>query len=108
MSSKEKIISYFNSLPEVKRIKELEPYIDKNKQINDQFNLVKKCQRAFVLKKEKKEDYTKELEKYNLEKEKLLNMPFVEEYLELENIVNDMLNDLTKGIEKELYKIING
>ena len=108
MNSKEKIIEYFNSLPEVKRIKELEPYIDKNELIHNQFELVKKCQRAFVLKKEKKEDYTKELEKYNLEKEKLLDMTFVEEYLELENIVNDMLNDLTKGIENELYKMING
>jgi len=106
--SKDMIIAYFNSLPEVKRIKELEPYIDKNKKIQAQFQLVKKCQRAYVLKKELKQNYDTELEIYNKEKANLLDMPFVEEYLELMDIVHQLLEDLTNSIEKGLYKKING
>lgn len=106
--SKNLIIEYFNSLPEVKRIKELEPFIDKNQKIQEQFNLVKKCQREYVLKKEKHLDYEKELEIYNKEKANLIDMPFVEEYLELMDIVHQMLEDLTSSIEKGLYKKING
>jgi len=106
--SKDIIIEYFNSLPEVKRIKELEPFIDNNKKIQDQFERVKASQRAYVLKKESKQDFSLELDLYNKEKEKLFDMPFVEEYLELIDIVHEMLNDLTSIIENQLYKKING
>ena len=106
--SKDIIIEYFNSLPEVKRIKELEPFIDNNKKIQDQFERVKASQRAYVLKKESKQDFSLELDLYNKEKEKLFDLPFVEEYLELIDIVHEMLNDLTSIIENQLYKKING
>ena len=107
MNSKDKIIDYFNSLPEVKRIHELEPYIDKNLDIKLQFEDLKQKQRIMVLKKEKNLDFQKELNDYNLAKEKLLDMPFVEEYLELIDYVKFLLDSLTNGIEDNLYKAIN-
>ena len=107
MNSKEVIIDYFNSLPEVKRIHELEPFIDKNENIKKQFLDLKKKQRLMVLKKEKNLDYQKELKDYNLAKEELLDMPFVEEYLELIDYVHNLLEDLTNGIELELSELLN-
>lgn len=107
MKSKDLIIDYFNSLPEVKRIHELEPYIDNNLEIKNQFDDLKKKQRLMVLKKEKNLDYQKELNDYNLAKEKLLDMPFVEEYLELIDYIHNLLDDLTNGIEDEIYKCVN-
>ena len=107
MNSKEAIIDYFNSLPEVKRIHELEPFIDKNENIKKQFLDLKKKQRLMVLKKEKNLDYQKELKDYNLAKEELLDMPFVEEYLELIDYVHNLLEDLINGIELELSELLN-
>ncbi len=107
MNSKEEIINYFNSLPEVKRIHELEPFIDKNEEIKNQFLELKKKQRLMVLKKEKHLDYKKELEDYNLTKEALLDMPFVEEYLELVEYIHNLLKDLTSGIEDRINRLLN-
>ena len=107
MNSKEEIINYFNSLPEVKRIHELEPFIDKNEAIKNQFLELKKKQRLMVLKKEKHLDYKKELEDYNLTKEALLDMPFVEEYLELVEYIHNLLKDLTSGIEDRINRLLN-
>ena len=41
MKTKDEIIKYFSELPEVKRIKELEPYIDSNELINSKLNEMK-------------------------------------------------------------------
>ena len=42
MNTKDEIIKYFNDLEEVKRIKELEPYIKNNEEINNKFNELKR------------------------------------------------------------------
>ena len=109
MNSKDKLIEYFNSLEEVKRIKELEGYIDNNKDIKNKFNELKDLQKKLVNAKEYNQinQYNVYLKDYNNLKKELLDLPFVEEYLELLDYVNNMLNYLTKSIELDIDKKIN-
>lgn len=100
----ENIKAYFNSLPEVIRIKELESFIDNNKEINDIFNEIKQIQKKMVNAKEFNQinQYKLYLDEYNLLKDRLMDLPFVEEYLELLEIVNQRLLELTNIIEKNI------
>ena len=109
MNSKDKLIEYFNNLEEVKRIKELEGYIDNNKDIKNKFNELKDLQKKLVNAKEYNQinQYNVYLKDYNNLKKELLDLPFVEEYLELLDYVNNMLNYLTKSIEIDIDKKIN-
>lgn len=109
MNSKDKLIEYFNNLEEVKRIKELEGYIDNNKDIKNKFNELKDLQKKLVNAKEYNQinQYNVYLKEYNNLKNELLDLPFVEEYLELLDYVNNMLNYLTKSIEMDIDKKIN-
>lgn len=109
MNSKDKLIEYFNNLEEVKRIKELEGYIDNNKDIKNKFNELKDLQKKLVNAKEYNQinQYNVYLKDYNNLKKELLDLPFVEEYLELLDYINNMLNYLTKSIELDIDKKIN-
>ena len=109
MNSKDKLIEYFNNLEEVKRIKELEGYIDNNKDIKNKFNELKDLQKKLINAKEYNQinQYNVYLKEYNNLKNELLDLPFVEEYLELLDYVNNMLNYLTKSIEMDIDKKIN-
>jgi len=104
------IKEYFQSLPEVIRIKELEHYIDTNADIQKTFNELKDKQKQMVNAKEYNQanQYKIYFEEYQAIRAKLLDLPFVEEYLELLEIVNNMLNDLTYSIEGKINKLING
>ena len=109
MKTKDKIIDYFNNLEEVKRIKELEPYIKNNKEINDKFIELKDIQKKMINAKEFNQiNIYYELKKeYDKKKNELFDLPFVEEYLELVDIVNNMLNDLSNEINYLIDKEIN-
>ncbi len=100
----------FLSLPEVIRIKELENYIDNNKAINSKLDQLKEKQKQMVNAKEFNQynQYNMYLKEYNDLKSELLDLPFVEEYLELLEIVNNKLVDITSEIEYKLNKAING
>jgi len=52
LKTKDEIIKYFNDLEEVKRIKELEPYIKNNEEINNKFNELKDIQKQMINSKE--------------------------------------------------------
>lgn len=97
-------------MPEVERIHELEAYIDNNKDIKQAFDSLKDIQRKMVSCKEfnQEKQYQMYLLEYNKKKEELLNMPFLEEYLELIEEVGYKLNDLSYFISNELHKKING
>lgn len=100
----------FLSLPEVIRIQELERYIDNNASINNKLNELKEKQKQMVNAKEYNQlnQYKIYLDEYNNLKSELLDLPFVEEYLELLEIVNEKLTGLTNEIEYKLNKAING
>ena len=97
-------------MPEVERIHELEAYIDNNKDIKQAIDSLKDIQRKMVSSKEfnQEKQYQMYLLEYNKKKEELLNMPFLEEYLELIEEVGYKLNDLSYFISNELHKKING
>ncbi len=106
MNSTDDIITYLNSLPEVIRLKELEKYIDNNPKINSKINELKDIQKKMVTSKEFNQ--LNQYKEYKNQYDSLLNeindLPFVEEYLELLEIVDNILKDLTDNIE---YKIEN-
>ncbi|MCR5112520.1 MAG: YlbF family regulator [Acholeplasmatales bacterium] len=110
MNNIEALKNYFNDLPEVKRIHELEHYIDNNKDIKKKFSEVKAMQKKLVNAKEFNQvnQYKTYEEEYTKLKSELLDMPFVEEYLELLDLVDQMLISLTDSIEYKLDKKING
>lgn len=100
----------FLLLPEVIRIQELEKYIDNSGAINNKLNELKEKQKQMVNAKEYNQlnQYKIYLDEYNKLKTELLDLPFVEEYLELLEIVNEKLTGLTNEIEYKLNKVING
>lgn len=98
------IKAYFLSLPEVKRIRELEHYIDTNLEIQTAFAAVKAKQKQLVHAREFRQERQYEIyaKEYESLKEKLMDLPFVEEYLELLEQVNLLLKDFSLGVEEEI------
>lgn len=109
MSRIDNIKKEFLDLPEVKRIKELEPYIDSNKEIKNTFEELKTVQRKMVIAEETNdmEGFKHYNNIYNNVRERLLDLPFVEEYLELVEMVDDYLKEFTSAVEGEINRIIN-
>ncbi len=104
------IKEYFLSLPEVKRIQELEHYIDSNALIQATLHELKEKQKQLINAKEFRQInqyqvYTKE---YDEIKKQLLDLPFVEEYLELLEIVDNELKTFSLELEYSINHLING
>lgn len=91
-------------MPEVIRFKELEGYINKNERINTLFSQVKEKQKQMINAKEfnQHNQYNIYNKEYNDLLNELYNLPFVEEYLELVDIINQKLGSLSFLIEKEI------
>ena len=105
-----KLLDYFNTIPEVIRLKELKNYIESNEKIINKFDEIKNVQKQIVNAKEfnqinQLKVYEDEYKRLNQE---LLDIPFVEEYLELMDYVNNMLKNFSETLEYELNKKING
>ena len=109
MKTKDEIINYFNNLEEVKRIKELEPYIKNNPEISSKFNELKSIQKQMVAAKEFDQinQYSVYKKQYDDIKNELLDLPFVEEYLDLVDYVNNILRNLSEEINYLIDKEIN-
>ena len=109
MSNIDELKEYFNDLEEVKRFKELESYILNNDKIKKAFEALKEKQKQYVNAKEFNQLNQAKIyeEEMNELKKELLDMPFVEEYLELIDIINEKFNELTDSLENKLDKIIN-
>lgn len=98
-----------NSLEEVKRFKELHEMLSKNNEVSKLFEEVKNKQQQLVNARNfKQEEQAKIYEKeYNELLEKLKDLPFVEEYQELSEIVNEKLGDVAYLLEDMLDDVIN-
>jgi cell fate (sporulation/competence/biofilm development) regulator YmcA (YheA/YmcA/DUF963 family) len=100
------LIDYYNDLPEVKRLKELEPYYDNNKEItrllDEMDDLNKKMKVAYG--KEDYSNYKEYKEQYYNKYQELLDIPFVEEFKELMDIIYNMLDTTSIIIENEIKK----
>ena len=109
MTSKDEIISYFNSKDEVKRLKELEHLIDKDDVLKNKINEVKKLQQKMINSKEYNliNQYKEDKRLYDELLEEINDYPFMGEYLDLLDLVNNELRYLTDGINEEIDKLIN-
>ena len=105
-----KLLDYFNNIPEVIRLKELKNYIESNEKIINKFDEIKNIQKQIVNAREfnqinQLKVYEDEYKRLNQE---LLDIPFVEEYLELMNYVDQMIKSFVKEVEYQIDKKING
>ena len=109
MSNIDKLQNYFSNLDETKRFKELENYIKNNKKIKKLYDDMLEKQKQLVNAKEfnQKEQAKIYEEEYNKLQQELLDMPFVEEFLELVDILNSKLNIISSELEDKLEKVIN-
>ncbi len=99
-----KVLEEINSLEEVKRLKILEKYIDNNEVLNKKFQEIKEIQKQLVNATHYNLINSKiEYEKlYNEKKEEILEYPFLEEYFEILEDVNNMLKNIFKTMEAEI------
>ncbi len=109
MRNIDELKKYFADSEEVKRFKELEKYIEKNQDLKNKIDLYHSKQQQYVNAKEFNQEiqakiYEDELAKL---KEEILDIPFVDEYLELIDIINQKLELLTNELNYKLDKIIN-
>jgi cell fate (sporulation/competence/biofilm development) regulator YmcA (YheA/YmcA/DUF963 family) len=109
LSNIDKLKDYFNDLEETKRLKELENYINNNEKIKKAFEALLEKQKQLINAKEFKQEKQAKIyeDEYNKLKEELYDMPFVEEYIELVEILNSKLEIVTSELENKLDKIIN-
>ncbi|MBQ6784059.1 MAG: YlbF family regulator [Acholeplasmatales bacterium] len=105
-----KLLDYFNNIPEVIRLKELKNYIESNEKIINKFDEIKNVQKQLVNAREFNQiNQLKVFEdEYKRLNQELLDIPFVEEYLELMNYVDQMINSFVKEVEYQIDKKING
>ncbi len=103
-----KLNKLFLELPEVKRIKELEKYINNNSILNEKINNLKNVQKKLVNAKEfnQQNQYILYKEEYDKIYSEILDFPFVEEYLELLEDVNQILLQTTGIIENKINKYL--
>lgn len=94
----------FLSLPEVKRLKELEGFIDTNLELNQKINELKDLQKKMVNAKEynQPKQYLEYKKAYDIIYEDILDFPFVEEYLDLLDSTNEILKNITMQIEDKI------
>ncbi|MCM1130242.1 MAG: YlbF family regulator [Roseburia sp.] len=92
------------SLPLVQRIKELERVLDSDKELNTAIQRLKSIQKQMASAKEFQQSkqyalYKKDYDELN---EWILDFPFVEEYVELLEEANDLLQTIAKRIESKI------
>lgn len=104
MSSLDKLKKALQEDPAIKRIQELEDFIDKNEKLRDLFSSFKEVQKKMVNAKSyhqprQYEVYKKE---YNTIYQSILDFPFMEEYLELLEEAYFKLKGITELIENKI------
>ncbi len=100
------IKAHLTDTPLIQRIKHLEKILDSNPQLKDLVHSLKDAQKKMVNAKEFHQ--TRQYEVYKSEYdqiyERILDFPFVEEYLSLLEEANDVLLNLTNLIETKINK----
>lgn len=96
----------FLETPEIKRLKELEAVLDSNAQLDEKIFALKQKQKQMVNAKEyhQLKQYNAYSSEYHQIYQEILDFPFVEEYLDLLELVNNELLNITNIIEKKINK----
>lgn len=99
-----KINDIFLELPEVKRIRELEKYLNNNLALAQKKEDLKLAQKKMVNAREynQHKQYILYKEEYDKIYSEILDFPFVEEYLELLEEINHILLQFTGAIEDKI------
>ncbi len=101
-----KLREEFLKTPEITRLKELELVLDNNTQLNEKISDLKNKQKQMINAKEYHQ--TKQYQVYYSEYQQLyqeiLDYPFVEEYLDLLEIANEELLNISNIIEQKINK----
>ncbi len=109
MINLDELYKYFLNEPNYIRLKELEKYFDSNEEV---LNLIKRKQELsknlvnsrFVGLRENAKKLKEEYDKIN---EEILNIPLLEEYLDLLEYFYNLLEEITSYIENKINKSIN-
>lgn len=109
MKRNSKLIEEFSKLPEVIRLKELDEYISNNTSISNKFSEAKLLQKKMVNSKEfnQPNQYKEYKMEYDKILEELYDMPFVEEYLELVDTINEEIKNCFGLVEGIINKKLN-
>ena len=96
----------FLETPEIKRLKELESVLNSNTELNEKILALKDKQKQMVNAKEfhQLKQYNVYSSEYQQIYQEILDFPFVEEYLDLLEIANDKLLNITNIIEQKINK----
>ncbi len=109
MNSLDKLISDIKNDEKIKRLKELEEYIDSNKEIKNLLNQKKHISKEMVLarKLNLENTYNEYKKEYDMIDLKISQSIFVEEYMDLLNDAHNDLEIMTAYLEKNINKHLN-
>lgn len=109
VNSLDKLISDIKNDEKIKRLKELEEYIDSNKEIKNLLNQKKHISKEMVLarKLNLENTYNEYKKEYDMIDLKISQSIFVEEYMDLLNDAHNDLEIMTAYLEKNINKHLN-
>jgi cell fate (sporulation/competence/biofilm development) regulator YmcA (YheA/YmcA/DUF963 family) len=106
MSEKEKLISMIENDERIKRYQKLEKILNENQVIKEKLNDLKSIQKTMVQKKTYGLDIRAIEEQYQKQLEEMHLFPLLNEYLSLQEEINDMLQQIAFIIEKSINEEI--
>lgn len=103
------IINAFNELPLTKRLHELEDKIDSDNVLKEKIDCLKSKQKQMINAKEFDQwnQYSIYKKEYDVIYNEILDYPFMEEYLSLLALANEILGNVSFIIEKKINKCID-
>lgn len=99
----DELINLFNNDEVIKRYKEIENSLNENEYVKMKIEEFRKYQRKIVIYESKNKEIPKEVnDRYELLYNELLEIPIYNEYLLLQQEINDLIQTVTNIIETEL------
>lgn len=102
LSKLQELIGALKEDHNVIRFQELEALINQNVDLQKDYQTLLEYQKILVQKKEKKQEFHNEELRYNNQYEKVMNYYFMEEYLELVEVINNDLQLIKQIITDEI------
>jgi cell fate (sporulation/competence/biofilm development) regulator YmcA (YheA/YmcA/DUF963 family) len=103
LSKLQELINQIKKDEQIIRFQELENIIDHNKSITTDYNQLLDLQKVMVKKEfEQSSSLPQAKEEYDIQLQKVLKYPIIEEYLDLLEIINNDLSLIKRIIEQEI------
>ncbi len=109
MNSLDKLFTYFDNDQNIKRLHALEKAFDSDTEISKLINLKQEYSKQMINAKYLRltNTYNDYREKYDQVNKKLMDYPFLDEYMDLLNYYNNLLKDIINYIETNVNKKIS-